>query len=177
MCWLVAKIAPDGNAKSKSSKPSHFTIPILSPFTSVVGFHASSLVPVRDCDLRGIGRTRDWCLWHQGCRYLRRDHRDRGVCRVKTPAFSMARTITVGGIVSRGWLASLPEDGRPILEQITTISCRVEHVASCPFVRGAVWARTDGDELGRSKRAGLNERTLVSVRLAVYDTCRYKYEE
>ncbi|KAI9458518.1 hypothetical protein HD554DRAFT_1707252 [Boletus coccyginus] len=34
--WLVMKIAPDRDAKSKSSRPSHFTIPILSPFTSVV---------------------------------------------------------------------------------------------------------------------------------------------
>ncbi|KAN0094772.1 hypothetical protein V8E55_003059 [Tylopilus felleus] len=34
--WLVMKIAPERDGKGKSSKPSHFTIPILSPFTSVV---------------------------------------------------------------------------------------------------------------------------------------------
>jgi len=37
MGFLVMKIAPDRDAnRSKSSKPSHFTIPIFSPFTSVV---------------------------------------------------------------------------------------------------------------------------------------------
>ncbi|KAF8119312.1 hypothetical protein EV363DRAFT_1288679 [Boletus edulis] len=36
MAWLVLKITSDHDAKGKSSKPSHFTIPILSPFTSVV---------------------------------------------------------------------------------------------------------------------------------------------
>ncbi|KAF8557500.1 hypothetical protein OG21DRAFT_1505227 [Imleria badia] len=36
MGWLVIKITPDRDAKGSSNKPSHFTIPILSPFTSVV---------------------------------------------------------------------------------------------------------------------------------------------
>ncbi|KAH0831124.1 hypothetical protein J3R83DRAFT_13690 [Lanmaoa asiatica] len=41
MGWLVVMIAPDWGAKGKSNKPSHFTIPILSPFASVVEHETS----------------------------------------------------------------------------------------------------------------------------------------
>ena len=76
---------------------------------------ASSLVPVRDYDLRGIiGRTRDWCLWHQGHFYLRRDHWDRSLCRIETPAVSVAHTITASGAATLKFTSwGQVKDGRP----------------------------------------------------------------
>lgn len=94
MGWLVMMIAPDRDAKSKSGKPSHFTIPILSPFASVVRFRRFFTSPGAGFDLHEIGRTRDWYLWHQSGRYLGRGYRNRNVCGAETSVFSVAHTMT-----------------------------------------------------------------------------------
>lgn len=92
--WLVMKIAPERDGKGKSSKPSHFTIPILSPFTSVVRC-LLFLVPVRHCDLRGVGGAREWRPWSQDGCYFGLGHGYRSVRCVETSAFTVAHGINL----------------------------------------------------------------------------------
>lgn len=137
--WLVMKIAPERDGKGKSSKPSHFTIPILSPFTSVVRC-LLFLVPVRHCDLRGVGGAREWRPWSQDGCYFGLGHGYRSVRCVETSAFTVAHGINLETLLqpvfvtcwtrSRGPV-SAPRESRPVLEEFATVTSAAEMAWEC----------------------------------------------
>ena len=76
LMMLVIYLATHYTRQSATkSLPYHFTIPILSPFTSVVRWPASFSLNDRNLVCHSSGRARNFGHWHQDC-----DHDRAGAC-------------------------------------------------------------------------------------------------